>query len=135
MTTQIIYLPLYDWTVIVYYCQSGYDKELILDTLESSGCVENILAGVQDMFESGEMNTGFTYTNMSNKVSYIYIGPAESRNEFQNTYAHEKGHVVSDIAQSCGVDFLSEEYQYLMGDLSESMFNVAKRYLCDECYY
>lgn len=81
------------------------------------------------------MNTGFTYTDMMKRISYIGIGPAESPREFQNTYAHEKGHTVSYIAEACNIDFISEEYQYLMGDLSESMFDVARQYLCDDCYY
>ena len=79
---------------------------------------------------------GFVLSSYFYKIYFIScIGPVESLKEFQNTYAHEKGHTVSYIAEACSIDFTSEEYQYLMGDLSESMFEIAQRYLCDDCEY
>ena len=134
MIAQIIYLPQYDWTVVVYYCQEGYCKSTILNTLKSSGCTKDILGSINDIMNEG-LNTGFTYSNEKHRTSYMAIGPADSSKEFQNTYAHEKGHTVSYIAEACSIDFTSEEYQYLMGDLSESMFEIAQRYLCDDCEY
>ena len=135
MITQVVYLPSYDWEIIVLYCQSGYDEEVIVAALKSSGCADDVVDSIRGLIADGEPNTGFTYTNGATRTSIVALGPAESPREFQNTLDHEKSHVVSHIASVYDINSLSEEYQYLAGDLGEKLLEVARFYLCDACQF
>ena len=135
MITQIIYLPTYDWTVIVFYCQKNCDCDVILNTLNSIDCSSEILNNVQELLTEPIYNQGFTFTNTDYNTSIIGICPSDSAQEFQNTLDHEKSHVVTHIANNYLIDSMSEEFQYLAGDLGEKLFDIAQHFLCDTCLY
>ena len=56
-----------------------------------------------------------------------------SAEEFQNTFDHEKGHLAMHISSALKIKPYGEEYQYLTGEIGQSMFKIAKRFLCDDC--
>ena len=72
-------------------------------------------------------------TNSKLKTSIVIIGKTSSADEFQNTFDHEKGHLVMHISQLLGIDVYSEDYQYLAGEIGREMFKEAKKFMCDCC--
>lgn len=62
-----------------------------------------------------------------------FIGLTTSAEEFQNTFDHEKGHLAMHISSALKIKPYGEEYQYLTGEIGQSMFKIAKRFLCDDC--
>lgn len=40
---------------------------------------------------------------------------------------------INNLAQSKGIEPHSEEEQYIAGEVGQTMFKVAKRFMCDEC--
>lgn len=80
-----------------------------------------------------EYNIGITYSNFKHKCSIVVIGLTTSAEEFQNTFDHEKGHLAMHISSALKIKPYGEEYQYLTGEIGQSMFKIAKRFLCDDC--
>ena len=67
------------------------------------------------------------------KSAIVVIGLTTSAEEFQNTFDHEKGHLAMHISSALKIKPYGEEYQYLTGEIGQSMFKIAKRFLCDDC--
>ena len=133
MIVQNIYLEDWDWHATVYYAVDKYYADEILDELAYIGCSSMELARAEDSLRGGYYNTGLTYSNIKNRYSVVVIGLTSSPEEFQNTFDHEKGHLVMHIATAYKIDPYGEEYQYLAGMVGQSMFKIAKRFLCDHC--
>ena len=78
-------------------------------------------------------NTGLTYSNLKYKCSIMVIGLTSSPAEFQNTMDHEKSHLAMHIGETLNLDVFGEEYEYLIRDIGQEMFPVAKQFLCEHC--
>lgn len=133
MIVQDIYLEDYDWSIRVYYAVHEYFISNILIDLLDIDCDEESFFKIKRLMETGKDNIGFTYTNTEMGASLMLIGKTDSSDEFQDTFDHEKGHLVMHISSTLGIDPYSEEYQYLAGEVGKRMFKVAKKFLCDHC--
>lgn len=133
MIVQDIYLEDYDWSIRVYYAVHEYFISNILIDLLDIDCDEESFFKIKRLMETGKDNIGFTYTNTEMGASLMLIGRTDSSDEFQDTFDHEKGHLVMHISSTLGIDPYSEEYQYLAGEVGKRMFKVAKKFLCDHC--
>ena len=85
MIVQDIHLYKYDWDIRVYYALDTYYIDDILDDLMVIGCLPKELFAVEELFTSGELNRGYTFTNSRLKTSIVIIGKTSSADEFQNT--------------------------------------------------
>ena len=133
MICQTIYLGNYDWTVRIYYAVTSVWSGRILDDLSSMGCFGPDYERARHNLESGNLNTGLTFSSARFHESLMVIGFTSSPEEFASTYDHEKGHLARQICQAFGIDPYGEEAQYLAGDIGKKMFPVAKRFLCEHC--
>lgn len=133
MIVQDIYLEDYDWSIRVYYAVHKYFISNILIDLLDIDCDEESFFRIKGLMETGKDNIGFTYTNTEMGASLMLIGKTDSSDEFQDTFDHEKGHLVMHISSALDLDPYSEEYQYLAGEVGKRMFKVAKKFLCDHC--
>lgn len=82
---------------------------------------------------SGEMNSGFTYSNTAKGLSVMVITKTTSADEFQDTFDHEKGHLAAHIALAEKVNPWGEEIEYLRGEIGKQTFKKAKHLLCEHC--
>lgn len=133
MIVQDIYLQDYDWSIRVYYAVHEYFISNILIDLLDIDCDEESFFKIKGLMETGKDNIGFTYTNTEMRASLMLIGKTDSSDEFQDTFDHEKGHLVMHISNALEIPVYSEDYQYLAGEVGKRMFKVAKRFLCDHC--
>lgn len=133
MIVQDIYLEKYDWSIRVYYAVNEYFISNILIDLLEMDCDEESFFKIKRLMESEANNIGFTYTNTEMRASLMLIGITDSSEEFQDTFDHEKGHLVMHISSALGIDPYSEDYQYLAGEVGKRMFKIAKNFLCDHC--
>ena len=46
---------------------------------------------------------------------------------------HEKSHLAMHIGETLDLDVFGEKYEYLIGDIGQEMFPVAKQFLCEHC--
>lgn len=133
MIVQDIYLPRYDWCVRVYYSVTTYWTERILSDLRRLGCRGRDLERARANLESGNMDTGLTYSNFDRCETVMVIGRTSSPEEFQNSLDHEKGHLCRHVSQAFRLDPYGEAAQYLAGEIGQKMFPVARRFLCEHC--
>lgn len=133
MIVQDIYLEDYDWSIRVYYAVHEYFISNILIDLLDIDCDEESFFKIKRLMETGRNNIGFTYTNTEMGASLMLIGKTDSSDEFQDTFDHEKGHLVMHISSALGLHPYGEDYQYLAGEVGKRMFRVAKKFLCDHC--
>lgn len=133
MIVQDIYLEKYDWSIKVYYAVNEYFISNILIDLLEMDCNEESFFKIKRLMESEANNIGFTYTNTEMRASLMLIGITDSSEEFQDTFDHEKGHLVMHISSALSIDPYSEDYQYLAGEIGKRMFKIAKKFLCDHC--
>lgn len=77
----------------------------------------------------GKKNTGFTHSNLKNRVSIVGISKATSLEQLLNTIAHEAKHVQSHVCKYYKVKEDSESAAYLMGYIVGKMYNKFKELL------
>lgn len=131
MIIQDFYIKEWDWSVRTYYYVDDYYMDIISQDLELCGC-DDVERTIDSLFESIE-NSGLTYSNPEERCSIIVIGRTSSPEEFQSTFDHEKGHLAVHIALTDDISWISEEYQYLVGEIGRLMYPVAKMFLCEHC--
>ena len=83
--------------------------------------------------ESGNLNTGITYSNFGRRDTVMVISRTSSPAEFLNSWEHEKKHLARHIEQTYGIDPFGEEAAYLEGTIAQKMFPVAKKFICEQC--
>lgn len=133
MIVQTFYLEDYDWSIRVYYAVDEYYISNILIDLIDIDCNKEAFFKIKRLMEAHKDNIGFTYSNIEKRASLVLIGITDSADEFQDTYDHEKGHLVMHISRALGIDPYSEEYQYLAGTIGKTMFKEAHKLLCENC--
>ena len=116
----------YDWTIHLYFNSRLSDYEEILDRLKEVGCSGgNYLSALRSL-SNGKLNEGLTYSNYERRESVLVVGEASSLDELMNSSAHEVDHLAKHIAQACDIDVFSEEASYLVGDITQKIYNVLK---------
>lgn len=134
MIVQEFTLHHYDyWHVKVFYAVTSYWTGRILHELERIGCPPRELQMARRNLESGNLNTGLTYSDLERRETVMVIALTSSAGEFQNSLDHEKGHLCRHITRAFGIDPFGEEEQYLSGEIGQKMFPVAYRFLCPNC--
>lgn len=121
------------WDVTVFYEAGPRDVDEILAVLEDIGCQGDKLKDARDTILSGERNFGVTYSNYQTRASVVVIGRTSSAAEFQNSYDHEKGHLVKHICQALHISPWGEEAEYLAGTIGQKTFVYARHLLCEQC--
>lgn len=133
MIRQVITLKDYLWRIRVYYAVDAYYAEEILSLMEDLGASGIELRKAANAMQSGCSNIGLTCSAPERRETVMVIGRADSPEEFQNTFDHEKGHLVKHICLADRVDPFGEEAEYLAGAIGQRMFRVARRFLCGHC--
>ena len=121
------------WHVDFLFADEGYDDELVLTRLYDIDAPVYIMREVNENMESGDMNTGFTFTNSDLKEALVVVGPSSSGSEFQSTFAHEAYHLAAAIASSLGIELDSETPAYITGDLTLELIDVICELGCTYC--
>ena len=129
MELQEFTIPKYKWEVYVYYYTDSYDIETIIGKMKDLGARKVYLEDARENMEQDKLNTGICYSSPS-KQTIIVIAKTSSPDEFMSSLAHEQKHLCSHIEQFYHIDSNSEEAAYLAGDVSKTMFPIAKKYMC-----
>lgn len=133
MTRQVFYLKQWDWFVTVFYEAGPDNYDEIVDALIDAGCKDDKLQDAKTEINKGLPNYGLTFTGYKRKMSVVVIGKTTSADEFQNSYDHEKGHLVKHICQALHISPWGEEAEYLAGAIGQKSFVYAKNFLCEHC--
>lgn len=121
------------WLAEFYFAEDGYDIDTLVDRLFDFGASAATMKKAVALMESGEMNTGFTFSNPYDRLAIVAVGPTTSGSEFVNTLTHEVHHLAVAIAESLGVDLDGESPAYLAGDSSRELAEVVCKLGCRNC--
>ena len=134
MIYQRIVLPKHEgWVVHAYYAVTTYHVDDIMQTLWMADIDATSAKNAWLNLSKSEVNTGLCYSNYHNKETVLVIAKASSAAEMLNSLAHECGHCCIHIATALGIDYRSEEFCYLLGELCREMYPKVKNLLCDDC--
>lgn len=133
MIRQEIYIPKYDWTVLVFYAVKCYYLYDIMKELQRIGCSDENMRRAYENISACRLDTGLTYSNPEKKASVVVIGLASSAEEYENSIVHEREHLVQQIAEAYDLDPLGEEVCYLSGELARDMHPVSSVLTCGKC--
>lgn len=121
------------WQVEFYFAVDGYDIDVLLDRLFDFGASGSTMRQALELMDSGDLNTGFTFSNPYDRVSLVAIGPTSSSEEFIDTLVHEIHHLAVAIAESLGVDLESETPAYVAGDSAKALADLVCSLGCRHC--
>lgn len=133
MLRQRIYVPKYDWEVVVFYESDRHDAPAILREMDEIGVDEYTYIKANNNLRMGHKDTGLTYTNAKERVSVIVLSRTSSKAEFANTWFHELIHCSMHIARENGLSPDGEAVAYVGGELARSMQPIAARLMCPTC--
>ena len=134
MIRQEIYVPRYDWEVVVFYDTDRRDAPIVLDLLDKIGVDDATYWDAEGNLRSGYEDTGLTFSNFVRRMSVIVLSHTSSEAEFANTWVHEVGHCAKHIAIAYDMDCNGEPVQYISGELAREMQPVAARLMCPTCH-
>lgn len=121
-----------DWYVMCYYdIQTVADISEVEVALASAGCRPQAIKAAVDTL--AEPDTGYTFTNYSERLTVIFIGRATSPEQMYDSMQHELKHAVEHIGEYFGVEPKSEESAYLQGEIARQMFPAAAMVVCPVC--
>lgn len=126
MKSATIYFKKYQWKIHLFFHSNKYDSDVILGRLRDIGCVGYNLFNATKSLKNGKKNEGLTYSNYNTRESVLVVGQTSSFDELMNSSSHEIDHLSKHIVQANGIDIFSEEASYLVGDLTQKIYNVLK---------
>ena len=133
MLRQRIYVPKYDWEVVVFYESDRHDAPAILREMDEIGVDEYTYIKANNNLRMGHKDTGLTYTNAKERISVIVLSRTSSKAEFANTWFHELIHCSMHIARENGLSPDGEAVAYVGGELARSMQPISARLMCPTC--
>lgn len=127
---QVIRLDPWDWECMIFYDADAGNADVILAQLRRVGCSGESLQRAKASLLDGLKDTGLTFSSYKDRASVMVLQQSSCPDQFFNTFDHEKGHLATHIADALGINYRSEEYQYLSGLIAQKMWPAAKRFLC-----
>ena len=121
------------WIVDFLFADDKYDERLVLASLYDLGAPLSVTMRASQIMEDNEYNCGFTYTDQTEFVALIVVGPTSSGEEFLNTLTHETHHLAVAIAEAAGYSLDSEGPAYLSGDTVMALARDICMLGCEEC--
>lgn len=121
MIRQLLIVDRNKWAVYICYGTNKNNLDEIINDLISLGCpmrdAENAALTV-----SNQLNTGLTFTNLEERVSYVCISNVTSVSQMVNTISHEIKHLQSHICEYYDVSESSEQAAYLIGYITMNIY-------------
>lgn len=121
------------WDVVFIFSFGTNDMERILDALFWADAPDSIIRKVSENVSAGYLNEGFTFSEPTLRKSVAAIGKTSSGPEFLNSTAHEITHVAQHISLEDGIDIASEDFAYLVGDLTSEVSDIVCELSCPHC--
>ena len=122
------------WVCDFYFCPDGYDSKALLKALAYIGTPRAQMRRAQRLMESGQPNSGFTYSDSSSHRIISAIGPTTSGSEFIDSFVHELRHAVNDIATALGYRLDAEVPSYVAGDAARDLAEIVCDLGCSHCH-
>lgn len=131
MKTRVIHIR--HWSIVFLFSFDTYDEGTVLDSLLWADAPASIDSKVSDVVSAGYLDNGFTFSNPDIRRSVVGVSKSSSGPEFLNTTIHEITHIAQHIANEDGIDPYSEEFAYLIGDITREISDIVCKMSCPNC--
>lgn len=121
-----------DWVVDVLFAYPRNDPEGVLACLQSFEAPDRVVQDAVSLMKIGP-NTGFTFSNGYRRRILTWVGPQSEGKQWLNTTVHEIVHVAFAVARDHMIDPYSEEFAYLIGDITQELSDLVCFLACDKC--
>lgn len=121
------------WDILFYLSFDTYDKERILDALVWAQAPSSVIQDVSENISARNPNEGFCYSEPLQRKTVIGVSETATGPEFLNSVVHEITHAAINIAKADRIDPYSEEFAYLIGDISHEISYVVCEMSCPHC--
>lgn len=111
---------------VLYGCCHRLGRHALSQTIDINGWWTVKVCYGADL---GELDSGFTATDYSKRLSVVAIGLTDTKAQLMNTISHEIKHVQSNICQYYNVNEDSEDAAYLTGYITMRMYEVFRNML------
>lgn len=128
-----VILDNYEWEVFCFFSVTFYDVDDIMEHLWEIGCDGDYAYKAYQNLSANKLNSGLTYSSSVRRKSVIVTAQTENSDEFFNSLTHEICHCAIHIANTLYIDKNTEEFAYLVGDLSMAIFPHVRKLLCECC--
>lgn len=104
------------WGIVICYDLDWSDEDDMIAYMQSLGSSErDAIRAVDVLF--GALNTGLCVSNLALRMSLIFVGEADSTEQWWDTLTHELYHAQNAICDYYGVETGSEDAAWTMGYL------------------
>lgn len=121
------------WSIVFLFSFDTHNEGDVLDCLIWAEAPDSIDSKVSDLVSAGYLDTGFCFSNPEIRRSVVGIGRTSTGPEFLNTTSHEITHIAQHIAEEDGIDPYSEEFAYLVGDITHEISDIVCEMSCPHC--
>lgn len=121
------------WSVVFLFSFGTNDMERILDALVWAYAPDSIIRKVSENVSAGYLNEGFTFSEPRLRRSVAAIGKTSSGPEFLNSTVHEITHIAQHISSEDGLELESEDFAYLVGDITAMVSDIVCELSCPHC--
>ena len=130
-----LHLKTIDWHVTVMYAVTCYNIGAVVRAMHDAGASDANIKNERRLIESRKLNQGLTYSNPSTRESVMVVALAESAEQYANSIAHERGHLVAQLTDILGLDWRGEDPCYMAGELAQKMYDVDSQLVCPHCLW
>lgn len=130
MICKQLHIERYDWLVFCFFAVDGYYTDRICDLLQQIGVSETIMQDVYSHLQRSDIDTGFTFSNKTERISVMVVGLTSSKAEFLNSFSHELRHLCDDIASASDIGLSGEPVAYLAGDIAMQLAPTIEPLMC-----
>ena len=102
MRTKKIYVPIYEFEILLYQLEDVEDADAITKALKKVG-LSDMIQEVTENLTDEVMEGGFTCFNGPAKLSVVVFYPTEDATVYEATLDHEKRHCVDHMLDWVGV--------------------------------
>ena len=124
---------IHNWTILFLFSFDKYDVESIYDALLWAEAPDSIISQVSENVCAGRLNEGFCFSQSSARRSVAAVGMASNGPEVLNTTVHEIAHVAQHICGADGIDPMSEDVAYIIGDITIQISDIVCQLSCPHC--
>lgn len=130
MICKRLYIEHYDWQVFCFFAVDRYYTDMICDLLQQIGISDDVMQDAYLHLQRADLDTGFTFSNKTERVSVMVVGLTSNKAEFLNSFTHELRHLVDDIASASGIALSGERVAYLTGNVAMLLAPTIEPFMC-----
>lgn len=121
------------WTILFIFSFDARNLEDIEEALLWADAPDSIIEKVRENVLAERLDEGFCFSQPSVRRSVAAVGMTSNGPEVLNTTVHEIAHIAQHICEEDGIDPMSEDFAYTVGDITILVSDIVCELSCPHC--